>query len=124
VPDDGDIRLGERLLSSRGWALEPRKRRLNMVFQDYALWPHMSVAQIVGYGLRHLTRAERDTRVARLLDQMQIAGLAGRLPAQISGGQQQRVAIARALATDPDSHFSFRKSSTNSETGVIPETRR
>jgi len=102
VPDDGEIRIGDRLLSAPGWALEPRKRRLNMVFQDYALWPHMSVAQIVGYGLRHLSRAERDARVGLLLDQMQIAALAGRLPAQISGGQQQRVAIARALATDPE----------------------
>lgn len=102
VPDSGEIRIGERLLSAPGWALEPRKRRLNMVFQDYALWPHMTVAQIVGYGLRHLGRTERMARVAGLLDQMQIQALADRLPAQISGGQQQRVAIARALATDPD----------------------
>lgn len=102
VPDDGEIRIGEQLLSSRGWALEPRKRRLNMVFQDYALWPHMTVSRIVGYGLQHLMRGEREARVTRLLDQMQIAALADRLPAQISGGQQQRVAIARALATDPE----------------------
>jgi putative spermidine/putrescine transport system ATP-binding protein len=102
VPDGGEIRIGPRLLSAPGWALEPRKRRLNMVFQDYALWPHMTVAQIVGYGLRHLTRAGRDARVSSLLDQMQIMALADRLPAQISGGQQQRVAIARALATDPE----------------------
>ncbi len=102
VPDAGRIVLAGITLSSPGWALEARKRRLNMVFQDYALWPHMRVAQIVGYGLTHLTRAERDARVAMLLDQMQIAALADRLPSQISGGQQQRVAIARALATDPD----------------------
>ncbi len=102
VPDAGQILLNGTELSRPGWALEARKRRLNMVFQDYALWPHMRVAQIVGYGLAHLTRAERDARVAALLDQMQIGALADRLPSQISGGQQQRVAIARALATDPD----------------------
>lgn len=102
VPDGGRIVLAGMEISRPGWALEARKRRLNMVFQDYALWPHMRVAQIVGYGLRHLTRAERDARVKTLLDQMQICALADRLPSQISGGQQQRVAIARALATDPD----------------------
>ena len=101
-PDDGEIRLGDRLLSSPGWALEPQRRRLNMVFQDYALWPHMTVARIVGYGLAHLPRAERDARVRDLLDLLRIGALAGRLPAELSGGQQQRVAIARALATDPD----------------------
>lgn len=102
APDKGRITLNNRLLSSPGWAVEAQKRRLNMVFQDYALWPHMTVAQIVGYGLRHMNRADRDRRVSTLLAQMQIAPLAERLPAQISGGQQQRVAIARALATDPD----------------------
>lgn len=102
LPDSGEIRLGGRLLSSPGWALEARHRRLNMVFQDYALWPHMRVAEIVGYGLRHLPRAERTARVQGLMERMRIAPLARRLPAQISGGQQQRVAIARALATDPD----------------------
>ena len=102
VPDAGRIVLAGTEISRPGWALETRRRRLNMVFQDYALWPHMRVAQIVGYGLTHLTRAEREARVAALLDQMQIAALADRLPSQISGGQQQRVAIARALATDPD----------------------
>ncbi|WP_127142656.1 ABC transporter ATP-binding protein [Pelagibacterium montanilacus] len=101
-PDGGQIRLGETTLSAPGWALEPHKRRLNMVFQDYALWPHMRVSQIVGYGLRHMTRADRDARVAHLLKLVQIPHLADRLPSQISGGQQQRVAIARALATDPD----------------------
>jgi ABC-type Fe3+/spermidine/putrescine transport system ATPase subunit len=102
LPDAGEIRLGGRLISSPGWALEARHRRLNMVFQDYALWPHMRVAEIVGYGLRHLPRAERAARVQAQLERMRIAPLAARLPAQISGGQQQRVAIARALATDPD----------------------
>ncbi len=101
-PDDGSIALGAAQISGPGWALEPRRRRLNMVFQDYALWPHMTVERIVGYGLNHLPRAQRRARVAGLLGQMRIEGLSDRLPAQISGGQAQRVAIARALATDPD----------------------
>lgn len=101
-PDAGYIHLGSKTLSSPGWALESHKRGLNMVFQDYALWPHMKVHQIVGYGLRHLSRTDRDARVASLLERVQISHLAERLPSQISGGQQQRVAIARALATDPE----------------------
>lgn len=101
TPDGGDIRLGGQHLSGGGWALEPRKRGLNMVFQDYALWPHLRVGDIVGYGLRHLSRSDRERRVTGLLERLQIASLVDRLPAQISGGQQQRVAIARALATDP-----------------------
>lgn len=101
-PDGGTIRLGEKALSAPGWSLEPHRRGLNMVFQDYALWPHMRVEKIVGYGLKHLGDAERKRRVRKLLDLLQISALAHRLPSQISGGQQQRVAIARALATDPD----------------------
>ena len=100
-PDDGSIRLGETQLSAPGWALEPHKRGLNMVFQDYALWPHMSVEKIVGYGLNRMPASDRARRVKSLLELMQIEALAKRLPSQISGGQQQRVAIARALATDP-----------------------
>ena len=101
-PDQGTITLNGRTISSPGWALEPHKRQLNMVFQDYALWPHMNVETIVGYGLDRMERSARKTRVRNLLEQLQIAPLARRLPSQISGGQQQRVAIARALATDPD----------------------
>ncbi|SFV38523.1 iron(III) transport system ATP-binding protein/putative spermidine/putrescine transport system ATP-binding protein [Devosia crocina] len=100
-PDLGTIAVNGTTLSSPGWALEPHKRQLNMVFQDYALWPHMSVEKIVGYGLDRLDTESRKTRVLALLDQLRISALADRLPSQISGGQQQRVAIARALATDP-----------------------
>ncbi|RUT30957.1 ABC transporter ATP-binding protein [Arsenicitalea aurantiaca] len=101
-PDAGSIAIGGETISEPGWALEPHKRRLNMVFQDYALWPHMRVRNIIGYGLNRLPAPERMEKVDRLLELMQIADLADRLPSQISGGQQQRVAIARALATDPD----------------------
>ncbi|MFN4283670.1 MAG: ABC transporter ATP-binding protein [Alphaproteobacteria bacterium] len=101
APDDGTIHAGGRLLAGPRAFLAPEKRGLNMVFQDYALWPHMKVRAIVGYGLAHLPAEERRRRVDGLLSLMQIGALADRFPSQISGGQQQRVAIARALATDP-----------------------
>lgn len=83
--------------------LPPNKRPVNTVFQQYALFPHMSVAQNVGFGLRMLgrDRAEVDTTVKRMLDLVKLGALAARQPAQLSGGQQQRVALARALATQP-----------------------
>ena len=102
-PDDGQISLGGRLLFGPGVNVPSERRGINMVFQDYALWPHMKVAAIVGYGLvcQGLARAEREARVARVLDMLQIGHLAARHPGQLSGGQQQRVAMARALCTKP-----------------------
>jgi spermidine/putrescine transport system ATP-binding protein len=83
--------------------LPPNKRPVNTVFQQYALFPHMSVAQNVGFGLRMLgrDRAEIEATVQRTLDLVKLGALAGRRPTQLSGGQQQRVALARALATQP-----------------------
>jgi len=83
--------------------LPPNKRPVNTVFQQYALFPHMSVAQNVGFGLRMLgrDRAETEATVQRMLDLVKLGALAGRRPTQLSGGQQQRVALARALATRP-----------------------
>lgn len=101
-PDEGEIRLRGKAISTPAKVLEPQRRGLNMVFQDYALWPHMSVERIVGYGLNRYAKEARSKRVNDLLHTMQITHLAKRLPSQISGGQQQRVAIARALATNPD----------------------
>lgn len=84
-------------------ALAPNKRPINTVFQNYALFPHLSVAQNVGFGLRMLGRgsADTNTRVAEMLDLVQLSKLANRKPSQLSGGQQQRVALARALAPAP-----------------------
>jgi len=84
--------------------LPPYKRNVNTVFQDYALFPHMTVAQNIGYGLRikGVPSDERRRRVKRALDMVRLSGLDQRRPNQLSGGQQQRVAIARALVTDPD----------------------
>lgn len=104
-PDAGRIYVGERVLSTAEQVVSPERRDVSMVFQDYALWPHMQVAEIIGYGLRYgmnrVSRSERRERVEELIGLMQLEGLAHRRPAELSGGQQQRVAIARALATRP-----------------------
>ncbi len=83
--------------------IPPWERPVHMMFQSYALFPHMTVEQNIGYGLRHdrMTRAERDDRVRAMLDLVQLQPFAGRKPHQISGGQRQRVALARALARQP-----------------------
>lgn len=101
-PDHGEIHINGQLIARPGYSLAPEHRPINMVFQDYALWPHMNARKIIGYGLAHLPRAARNARVDELLDLLQLSAYADRLPSQLSGGQQQRVAIARALATDPD----------------------
>ena len=101
TPQSGTITIDQQLMTEGPKGLPPEQRRLNMVFQDYALWPHMTVRKIVGYGLNRWPAAQRDARVAEMLALMQISHYASRRPAQLSGGQAQRVAIARALATDP-----------------------
>ena len=84
-----------------GTHLAPEARRIGMVFQDYALFPHLSVADNVAFGLHGLPRGERQARVQAMLDLVGLAHAAQRLPHQLSGGQQQRVALARALAPQP-----------------------
>ena len=81
----------------------PYERPVNMMFQSYALFPHMTVEQNVGYGLKHekLSDAQRKDRVKQMLDLVQLSQFAGRKPHQLSGGQRQRVALARALAKQP-----------------------
>ncbi|SOC00360.1 ABC transporter ATP-binding protein [Rhodobacter maris] len=103
APDRGTIRLGGQLVAQAGRALPPEARGLGMVFQDYALWPHMSVAGNVGFPLemRRLSAAERSLRVARALERVGLGAFADRRPAELSGGQQQRVAIARAIVAEP-----------------------
>lgn len=98
-PDSGEVRLGGRTMSdARTWR-PPETRRIGMVFQDWALFPHLSVARNVGFGL---TRAERRSgRVVEALELVGLTELADRMPATLSGGQQQRVALARALANRP-----------------------
>ena len=101
--EEGRVRVGGQLLAdaTAGVHLEPEARRIGMVFQDFALFPHLTVARNVGFGLHALPRDERRTRVAAMLDLVGLGHAADRLPHQLSGGQQQRVALARALAPHP-----------------------
>ncbi|SDC04213.1 iron(III) transport system ATP-binding protein [Variovorax sp. CF079] len=97
----GQILLGDKLLSSPTTHLPPEQRRVGMMFQEYALFPHLTAAQNVGFGLRRLARAERDARVAAMLALVGLAEAGERYPHELSGGQQQRIALARALAPAP-----------------------
>lgn len=102
-PAAGEVWFGERLVARAGWALPPEARDIGMVFQDYALWPHMSVAQNVAFPLkmRNLPRSERDVRIAEALARVGLSAFADRKPSGLSGGQQQRVALARAIVAQP-----------------------
>ncbi|MCL4238623.1 MAG: ABC transporter ATP-binding protein [Anaerolineae bacterium] len=99
-PDDGVIRLGGRLVSGPSVFVPANRRRVGLVFQDYALFPHMTVEKNIAYGLAG--RDDRRQRVAEMLTLVGLEGLGGRYPHALSGGQQQRVALARALAPQPD----------------------
>ena len=105
VPDAGEIAIGGETVfsSARGIFVPPEKRGLGMVFQTYAIWPHMNVFQNVAYPLetRKLPRMEIRERVRRVLEFVQLAGLESRPATRLSGGQQQRVALARALVAEP-----------------------
>lgn len=97
-PDRGSIRLGEREVTGNGTYLPPEKRNIGMVFQEYALFPHLSVSENVGIAV---PKDERDSRVKEMLELVNLKGLNGRYPHELSGGQQQRVALGRALAGRP-----------------------
>jgi iron(III) transport system ATP-binding protein len=104
-PTGGSISLLNRTLfdGAKGIDVPPNKRNVGLVFQNYALWPHMTVEKNVAYPLRvrKVPKAERELRVAEVLSALECAPLAQRLPAELSGGQQQRVALARALVSEP-----------------------
>lgn len=100
--DSGEIQIDGKVVSRQDYHLEPEKRKLGMVFQDYALFPHLTVAQNVAIGLRKLSKSERMKRVRQMLERLSINNLSERYPHQISGGQQQRVAVARALVPRPE----------------------
>ena len=104
TPQAGRVVLGDRVVldTARGIDLPPRERGIGYVFQQYALFPHLSVEQNVAFGIHSLEREARDARVAELLEMVGLRGLEKRRPNQLSGGQQQRVALARALAPQPE----------------------
>ena len=99
VPHAGSVRVGDRVVSDDGVHVPPEKRRIGMVFQDWALFPHLSVAGNIAFGLPRAER--RGPRVAAALELVGLAGFGDRAPGTLSGGQQQRVALARALAPEP-----------------------
>ncbi len=103
-PSEGEIRVGDRLVSSPANTLPPERRNMSMIFQSYALWPHMTVAENIIYGLK-LRKMDRDTigkKLDAILGTTKLAPLAQRYPGELSGGQQQRVALARALIVEPE----------------------
>jgi iron(III) transport system ATP-binding protein len=103
-PSAGEIRVGNALVSSPARTLPPERRKMSMIFQSYALWPHMTVAENVAYGLklRKVDRATIERKLAAILATTHLAELAERYPGELSGGQQQRVALARALVVEPE----------------------
>ncbi|MDP2770713.1 MAG: ATP-binding cassette domain-containing protein, partial [Giesbergeria sp.] len=97
----GTIRLGQQTVGSPGHSLPPEQRRIGMVFQDYALFPHLSVGQNVAFGIHSLPRTAQAARVTEVLQLVGLEDSEKRFPHELSGGQQQRVALARALAPRP-----------------------
>ena len=98
----GEITLYKRVVSKPGYAIPTEQRRIGMVFQDFALFPHLSVAKNVAFGLKHLKTKEREQRVTELLQLVGMEQLRNAHPHQLSGGQQQRIALIRAMAPRPD----------------------
>ncbi|HJX21118.1 MAG TPA: ABC transporter ATP-binding protein [Steroidobacteraceae bacterium] len=103
-PDAGTIRIDGELVASDRVMVPPEKRRLSMVFQSYAVWPHKTVFENLAYGLRlkRMAAAAMRTRIAQALEMVRLGPVAERYPAELSGGQQQRVALARAMVVEPD----------------------
>jgi iron(III) transport system ATP-binding protein len=99
-PDSGYVQLGGRVLNGSGVFVSPEKRRVGLVFQDFALFPHLSVASNIAFGMNG--RGRRRARIEELLALVGLEGLGDRMPHELSGGQQQRVALARSLAAEPD----------------------
>src|SRR5215204_5898564 len=103
-PTAGEIRVGDRLVSSPQKTVPPERRNMSMIFQSYALWPHMTVAENIMYGLklRKIDSAIIKKKLDDILSTTKLAPLAQRYPGELSGGQQQRVALARALIVEPE----------------------
>lgn len=98
----GEIRLNENSVSSTGTHLAPEKRNIGMVFQDFALFPHLTIADNIAFGIRSLKQAEQKLRTQQLLEMVSLGDYGKRYPHELSGGQQQRIALIRALAPKPD----------------------
>jgi iron(III) transport system ATP-binding protein len=100
-PEDGSFNIQDTVIFNEKKFLQPEKRGIGMVFQDYALFPHMTVAENIMFGLFRFKKAAKQERLHEVLELVELEGFADRYPYQLSGGQQQRVAIARAIAPKP-----------------------
>lgn len=100
-PYDGTITIDGKSIVGKSHFVKPEKRGVGMLFQDYALFPHMTVAKNIGYGIDHLSGKERKTRIKEMLKLVDMEGYDKRYPHELSGGQQQRIALARAIAPEP-----------------------
>jgi len=100
--DAGEIRINQSIVSGRHILVPPEQRRIGMVFQDYALFPHLSVKDNIAFGLRNINGKKKEKRIDELLHLVRLDDAAPKFPHEVSGGQQQRVALARALAPEPE----------------------
>ena len=98
---EGEIRFAGQVVSRPGWSLVPEQRQVGMVFQDFALFPHLTIADNIAFGIRQQAASRREARVSELLELVGLGAYARGYPHQLSGGQQQRVALARAIAPRP-----------------------
>jgi iron(III) transport system ATP-binding protein len=101
VPESGSIVINGQVMTDDLQFVQPEKRGVGMVFQDYALFPHMTVAANVKFGLKKMTRSEKEARLQEVIELVGLTGFEKRYPYELSGGQQQRVALARAMAPNP-----------------------
>lgn len=102
IPDSGQITIAGQIVAGDHKFKAAEKREVGMVFQDYALFPHLNVEKNIGFGIDHLSNAKRKARVRELLELVNLEGFEKRYPHQLSGGQQQRIALARTLAPGPE----------------------
>ncbi len=101
LPDEGEIYINGALMSRGGQAVPPHQRGIGFMFQTAALWPHMTIAENIFFGLHNLTKDAAFQRLDEILERVELQGLERRYPAQLSGGQSRRVALARTLAPKP-----------------------